>query len=78
MKRRQFFTMATATGAAAHGFPQTQSTQPAPQAGATPDSQRPLPERLLLKDYRPESINRIPRSELKNALRAFRKARGTA
>jgi predicted TIM-barrel fold metal-dependent hydrolase len=62
MNRRQMM-MFSGAALARGGFAQTpQAQQPGP-----PDGAQDTPNKLLLKDYRPESIYRVPKTEVKKA-----------
>src|SRR5262245_17054732 len=61
MNRRQFVTL---SAAALRGRGLVQAQQPAPGA---PEATQGIPERLLLKHYRPQSIYRTPKTEIKRA-----------
>jgi predicted TIM-barrel fold metal-dependent hydrolase len=63
MKRRQWMTLSAAALAMRRAAAQTPAArEPTPQE-QTPD----LPERLLLKDYRPQSIYRVPKTDIQRA-----------
>ena len=63
MNRRDWMMLAGAGAAVRPGAAQTQSTQP--PANADPDNV--LPDQLLLKDYRPKSVYKIPVSDIQKA-----------
>ena len=61
MNRRQWM-MLSGAAVAARG-----RSVPAPQAPSPADTEQDTPDKFLLKDYRPQSIYRVPSSEVKKA-----------
>jgi uncharacterized protein len=64
MNRREWMMLSGAALAAAPRGARAQAQQPAPPA---PDTSKVEPDKLLLKDYRPKSIFKIPVSDIKKA-----------
>jgi hypothetical protein len=62
MNRRQFITLSSAAAFGGRGIARARQSAP-----VAPQANQELPERLLLKDYRPQSIYQTPKTEIKRA-----------